>query len=383
MNRGPTLSLPETHPPGSIEHGALPGRESTAACSTSSVACSGRSVPPCERIGASPWRTSRCGISSQSPGAGLREGPADTRRPAPVGLAHALMAGVAAGGGRRAAGNGHPVVPAVLPHVLGTEESPGRGPARDCPGTPRPHPGDQPRQSPLGRPAHPQRAPHARHHGLADHRREVPGPAAPAALTHLAYVPADPRTRPRSGRLLHCPDATFLGALRVRGPGPSPAAHRPPERHGEPHRRVDRAANRRRLPRGDRSALSAPRSRRRLRLSVPPADRRPGDPRGAHGGPLPVAESLCRTSHRLDPARVLGPRHRTQRAAVGPQNVRRRVCRSDDGGHRPSATRAPGRDRAAARAASPASPCRARRACGRRCSRRRTREALGAGGPHL
>jgi hypothetical protein len=67
---------------------------------------------------------------------------------------------------------------------------------------------------------------------------------------------------------------------------------------------------------------------------------------------------------------------------VGPQNVRRRVCRSDDGVHRPSAAQSPGRDRAAARASSPASPCRARHACGRRCSRPRTREALGAGGPH-
>jgi hypothetical protein len=62
---------------------------------------------------------------------------------------------------------------------------------------------------------------------------------------------------------------------------------------------------------------------------------------------------------------------------VAPQNVRRRVCRSDGGVHRPSAARSPGRDRAAARASSPASPCRARHACGRRCSRPRTREAGG------
>ena len=92
-------------------------------------------------------------------------GPADTRRPAPVGLARAHLAGLAPGGGGRATSDGRPLVPAAVPHLLGTEELPRFGPAPARPETQHHDPEHQPHQSALGRPAYPQRtAPGPRQH---------------------------------------------------------------------------------------------------------------------------------------------------------------------------------------------------------------------------
>src|SRR6267143_5222431 len=85
-------------------------------------------------------------------------------------------------------------------------------------------------------------------------------------------------------------------------PRPPPPARPPLQRDRASHRRLDRPAARRYLPRRLRAALSPPRSRQHLRAGVSATRQEHGDPRSPHGAPQPLAESLRGAAHRLDPA---------------------------------------------------------------------------------
>ncbi len=75
-----------------------------------------------------------------------------------------------------------------------------------------------------------------------------------------------------------------------------------------PYCRVDRTANRRSIPVGQRTAVSVARSRCGLRRIVSAASSGDGHSRGANRATIALAESLCRAPHRNNPAGVPGPR---------------------------------------------------------------------------
>ena len=66
-----------------------------------------------------------------------------------MGLARAFVAGVATGPDPREAGDGRPLVPSVLPHVLGAEEPATLRTTRDRSRHPGAYPEDQPGTNPL------------------------------------------------------------------------------------------------------------------------------------------------------------------------------------------------------------------------------------------
>src|SRR5712664_550032 len=70
-----------------------------------------------------------------------------------------------------------------------------------------------------------------------------------ATLADLANVPPEPRLRPRLRRLLRRANGDLPCALRVRGPSATSPSGRALQRDRFPHCRVDRAADRRGLPR--------------------------------------------------------------------------------------------------------------------------------------
>ena len=138
------------------------------------------------------------------------------------------------------------------------------------------------------------------------------------------------------------------------------------------------------------SSMQTPRPPSSLRTRVPRDERVPGrpTPRAACAARPSSSRSRGRGRDKAANGDVTAERPTLGRCAVGlaptpvgPQNVRRRVCRSDGGVHRPSAARSPGRNRAAARAASPASPCRARHACREPAGRSRWRATTCRRGP--
>src|SRR6516165_6363829 len=113
--------------------------------------------PPRYRANASSPRPRKpCPAASahRAPAKDPRTDPTDTRGPAPVGLARAFVAGVATGPDPREAGDGRPLVPSALPHVLGAEEPATLRTTRDRSRHPGAPPGDQPDQSTLGDAAH-------------------------------------------------------------------------------------------------------------------------------------------------------------------------------------------------------------------------------------
>src|SRR5882724_5533865 len=105
------------------------------------------------------------------------------------------------------------------------------------------------RESPLGRATHPRRIAQARTRRLAAKRRPDHAASPETAIADLAHVPPKPPRRPRLHRLLRRADRYLSRALRVRGPAASSPPGRALQRDRFPHRRLDRAASRRGVPR--------------------------------------------------------------------------------------------------------------------------------------
>src|SRR5438105_2864962 len=105
------------------------------------------------------------------------------------------------------------------------------------------------RESPLGRATHPRRIAQARTRRLAAKRRPAHAASPETAIADLAHVPPKPPRRPRLHRLLRRADRYLSRALRVRGPAASSPPGRALQRDRFPHRRLDRAASRRGVPR--------------------------------------------------------------------------------------------------------------------------------------
>ena len=119
--------------------------------------------------------------------------------------------------------------------------------------------------------------------------------------------------------------------------------HRARQRHRAPHRRVDRPAAGRRLPRGRRSPMAAARPGQHLRRSGASADRQPRHHRGRVESAQPVAESLRGARDRLHSPRVSRPRDHPQPPASPPHASRvSRLLPSEPHASRPEQRR-PGR----------------------------------------
>src|SRR2546427_115375 len=126
-------------------------------------------------------------------------------------------------------------------------------------------------------------------------------PRRPKPIADMEDVPPKPRRRPCLSRFLRRADCDIPNPLRVRGPAaPSPAS-RALQRHGLAHCRLDGAANCRSLSRRFGATLSPPRSRQHLRWRVSATGEGHVHRRGSLVTTLPLAEPLCRTSHRHPP----------------------------------------------------------------------------------
>src|SRR3989449_3889588 len=139
--------------------------------------------------------------------------------------------------------------PAGLPRVLELEVATrsNRSSARRFGARPaRPHHG--PRQSPLGRAAHPWRAPQARSRRLTTHGWSAHASPCETALADLADLPRKSRRRSCLGRLLRRAHGDVPRALRVRSPPPSPPPSRTFQCDRFPYRGLDGAAGCRGLP---------------------------------------------------------------------------------------------------------------------------------------
>src|ERR1035437_6846558 len=102
--------------------------------------------------------------------------------------------------GHRQAGNRHWLAPPGLPVVLDLESSswPTRAPTgveRDSPTDSE----DEPRESALGRAAHPRRIAETRHRYRRDQRGQVPRAQSEAALARLADIPGASRNKHGDG----------------------------------------------------------------------------------------------------------------------------------------------------------------------------------------
>jgi hypothetical protein len=84
-----------------------------------------------------------------------------------------------------------------LPLLLALEIASACRQAERCAGNPAADPGDEPRQSALGRSPHPWRAPQARHRCRPDLRCEVHGAAKATSVPRLENVPPQPCRRDR------------------------------------------------------------------------------------------------------------------------------------------------------------------------------------------
>src|SRR5207249_10671038 len=129
-------------------------------------------------------------------------------------------------------------------------------------------------ESPLGRSENPCRTPEARHRRRRAHRLSA---AALTLVAYLANVPDQPCPRPLLDRRRHRSHRSLACPLRLGHPRPPPPAPPPLQRDRASHRRLDRPAARRYLPRRLLAALSPPRSRQHLRSRVPATSEGHGD----------------------------------------------------------------------------------------------------------
>src|SRR5260370_14251417 len=122
--------------------------------------------------------------------------------------------------------------PQGLPAVLDMESSsrPTRAPSgveTDSPTDSQ----DEPRESALGRAAHPRRIAQARHRYRRDQRGQVHRGQSEPAVANVGELPGESRQEHGVGRLLHCADDPVSGSVRVPGSGSLPNADRPLQRH--------------------------------------------------------------------------------------------------------------------------------------------------------
>src|SRR5450631_3706982 len=125
--------------------------------------------------------------------------------------------------------------------------------------------------------------------------------------------------------LVCCPEHWLRSALCLRYRAARSLGPRVDQRHNQPDSRVGCTSDNRGLSLGRGSALPRPRSRPDLwqRRQAPIA--RHGHPGQAYCSGHALAEWLCRTADRIDPARVCGPHHCLGRDAFasGPEILRR------------------------------------------------------------
>src|ERR1700730_3588577 len=135
-------------------------------------------------------------------------------------------------------------------------------------------------------------------------RRQIHGEAAPAAKPGVAHLPAQPCPRYCCDGTVCCPDHRLRPALCAHHRAARSQRPRLDQRHDKPHRRMDRAPANRGISLGRSSALPHPRSGSNLWRYCHAPITRHGHPGQAYCTSLALAERLCRTVDRIDPARV-------------------------------------------------------------------------------
>src|SRR5712664_3083157 len=158
------------------------------------------------------------------------------------------------------------VAAAPLPRVLDQALWPPdrRSPGRPCRDQGFDHPHGH-REPPLGRPTNPWRVPEARHRRGRAYRLPAHAEAPLTAVADLANLPDQSCPRLGRDRFLHRAHRPIARALCPCHPRPPSPARPPLQRHRASHRRLDRPADRGRLPGRPSPVLPPPRSRLRLR----------------------------------------------------------------------------------------------------------------------
>src|SRR6478735_8924723 len=118
----------------------------------------------------------------------------------------------------RRAGNCYPLASRRLPLLLALEIASTCRQAERCAGNPAADPGDEPRQSALGRSPHSWRAPQARYRHRPDLRCEVYGAAKATSVARLENVPPQPSGWGRLNRPVR--GSNHLIQVIVRPPNP-------------------------------------------------------------------------------------------------------------------------------------------------------------------
>src|SRR3954452_3914728 len=122
----------------------------------------------------------------------------------------------------RRAGNSYPLASRRVPLLLALEIASACRQAERCAGNSAADPGDEPRQSALGRSQRPWRTPQARHRCRPDLSRQVHGAAKATSVARLDNVPPQPCRRDRLNRPLRGPDHLIQVIVR-----PSNSSTRP------------------------------------------------------------------------------------------------------------------------------------------------------------
>src|SRR6476620_1727600 len=163
---------------------------------------------------------------------------------------HLLVSDHAAYSGRphdRRAGNCCPLASRRLSLLLALEIASACWQAERNAGNPAAGPGDEPRQSALGRSPHSWRAPQARYRHRPDLRCEVYGAAKTTSVARLENVPPQPYRRDRLNRPLRGSDDLIQVTVRPSNYSTRPQTNSLGRRHTIANRRLDRPAGQRGL----------------------------------------------------------------------------------------------------------------------------------------
>src|SRR6478736_3871030 len=228
----------------------------------------------------------------------------------------------------RRAGNCYPLASGRLSLLLALEIASTCRQAERCAGNPAADPGDEPRQSALGRSAHPWRTPQARHRCRPDLSRQVHGAAKTTSLARLENVPPQPCRRDRLNRPLRGSDDLIQVIVRTSNSPTRPQTNPLDWRHKVADRGMDRSASQRGLRVGagaglprSRSRLSDLRPRLRLWLDRKAPRLRDGHPGQTDRAPLTMAERFRRAPDWVHPSRMPGPDHCLRRGASAPDSA--------------------------------------------------------------
>src|SRR6266851_1942166 len=179
----------------------------------------------------------------------------------------------------------------------------GRAPANRS-GPAHADPANERREPALGGATHSRRIAQAQLCRRSIKRRQIHGEAARAAKPGVAHLPAQPCPRYCCDGPVCCPDHRLRPAICLHHRAARSQRPRLDQRHDKPHRRMDRAPANRGISLGRSSALPHPRSGSNLwRYRHTPITRHE-HPGQAYCTSLALAERLCRTVDRIDPARV-------------------------------------------------------------------------------